>query len=558
FFRVGEAERPFLQRPFLRYGALAFACGVALSAFFWLPMALEQGAIQIASVVGEGSHYDYRNHFLSLSELLSSTLRLDWGATEPHYRLNLGVAQWVLALLGCLSLPFQPRADRRKLAFFAFVGLALLFLILPASQGVWQRIPLLPFLQFPWRLIGAANAMLAILGGVGVVTFGKFATQRFEPLARLEPHWATGAILSIMLLGLPLTQIERWDVFGPTEARDVMISELSGRWRGTTSTADFVPITVIQEPRPEQTLIDALLNAQPSDRLNPFVLGEAQVESEIVTPVHYRFRVDTPHLYIMRLYLFDFPGWTATIDGESVPVKRAEPEGFITVDVPIGQHVVDVQFVDTPPRQAGWAIALFALLSIGGIAWRLSRRGQMTNVREVAATQLVTHRPMLIAVLSLVVLSVFVLEPMGVLYMNSAENEAQPASDSVLVPYGDQLNLIGYSAPESIQAGQKIRIDLYWKAQQPLDDNWQVFVHLLSPDTAVLTQSDKLNPGDFPTEQWPTDKYIRDPHWLVMPDNLPSGTYRLTAGIWSIETGQRLPATDPAGEWFVLRELVVK
>ena len=48
-------------------------------------MVAEQGAIQIASVVGEGSHYDYRNHFLSLNELLSATLPLDPATAQSYH-----------------------------------------------------------------------------------------------------------------------------------------------------------------------------------------------------------------------------------------------------------------------------------------------------------------------------------------------------------------------------------------------------------------------------------------------------------------------------------------
>ena len=547
------------NRPFLRDGLLLFGAGVALSAFFWLPMALEQDAIQIATVVGAGSHYDYRNHFLSISELLAPTLRLDWGATEPQYRLNLGLFQWGLALMGCLSLPWL-KADRRwSGSFFAIAALLLLFLMLPQSQAVWGAIPLLPFLQFPWRLIGAASAMLAVLGGIGFVAFGRILHTHLPAFSpERSPALLGVLVVGIITAGLPLTQVAPWGSFGTTEITDVLNSELKGRWRGTTSTADFVPSSVVQEPAAEASVIDAMFAGQPSDRVNRFVLGDATVASEIVTPVHYRYEIDTPHLLILRLYLFDFPGWRATIDGVSAEITRADPEGFITIHVPIGQHTVDLQFGTTPPRQIGWVLTLLGLsvLLIGAV-W-LSRQQPITSTIDATAPDAVQTRPLIVTILVMIGLTLFVLEPFGLLRLESQDQLAQPAETDTLVQYQDQISLIGYTAPTVVRRGSTVQADLYWKAQSDLDDNWQVFVHLLNAETAVVAQSDKLNPGDFPTRQWPTDKYVRDPHWLTIPDDLPPGTYRLTAGLWSLETGQRLQVADPAGDWFVLREFEVK
>ncbi|MEM8858975.1 MAG: hypothetical protein AAGD96_11680, partial [Chloroflexota bacterium] len=57
----------------------------------------------------------------------------------------------------------------------------------------------------------------------------------------------------------------------------------------------------------------------------------------------------------------------------------------------------------------------------------------------------------------------------------------------------------------------------------------------------------KLNPGDFPTRRWTTDKYVTDEHLLKLPDNLPAGEYSLTAGLWVVNEGWRLPTIDDDG-----------
>ncbi|MCB0000832.1 MAG: hypothetical protein KDE56_33945, partial [Anaerolineales bacterium] len=95
--------------------------------------------------------------------------------------------------------------------------------------------------------------------------------------------------------------------------------------------------------------------------------------------------------------------------------------------------------------------------------------------------------------------------------------------------------------------GDDVTVTLYWKAQVDLDINYQVFVHLLAPDGFLVTQSDKLNPGDFPTRRWPLDKYVRDVHVLHLPTDLPAGNYTVAVGLWVQTEGWRLPLLDAAG-----------
>ena len=61
-------------------------------------------------------------------------------------------------------------------------------------------------------------------------------------------------------------------------------------------------------------------------------------------------------------------------------------------------------------------------------------------------------------------------------------------------------------------------------------------------------QSDKLNPGEFPTRRWPIDKYVRDDHQIVLPADLPPGQYEVAAGAWVQGDGWRLPLLDAQGK----------
>ncbi|MEJ2754132.1 MAG: hypothetical protein P8169_15865, partial [Chloroflexota bacterium] len=126
----------------------------------------------------------------------------------------------------------------------------------------------------------------------------------------------------------------------------------------------------------------------------------------------------------------------------------------------------------------------------------------------------------------------------------------------------DQIALLGYDASaDELQPGDTLYLTLYWKALQGLDINYQVFVHLLGAD-GLAAQSDKINPGEFPTRRWPIDKYVRDEHQLEIPADLPPGDYEVAVGLWVQSDGWRLPLLDEEGgqigDRFTLMHLSVK
>ncbi|HZY43238.1 MAG TPA: 6-pyruvoyl-tetrahydropterin synthase-related protein, partial [Anaerolineae bacterium] len=76
------------------FGAVVFA--LLLTSIFWLPFIAERSAIRL-DVAGPG-HFDYHNHFIQLSMLLSPSPAIDLGATTPKFIYNLGLVQWLLII----------------------------------------------------------------------------------------------------------------------------------------------------------------------------------------------------------------------------------------------------------------------------------------------------------------------------------------------------------------------------------------------------------------------------------------------------------------------------
>ena len=554
--RIGSLPGPTSYRATL-LSLPALLLGVGLAAFFWLPVGLEQDAVNLSSLIGDGSHFDFRNHFLSLGQLLAPSRLLDWGATEPDFRFNLGLAQWALAAVGLVSL-LSGRARRAfHAAFFAVAAVALLFLMTPASTFLWEAIPLLPYLQFPWRLLGPTVALLAVLAGVGVDATLRALSRRASKyrLAAVLLRWLPAVLIAlILLLALPLVQVPPWPgAPWDTSAGGVARVEMRGRWLGTTSTADFVPATVDVIPDPNEQLVQDLLEGAPLDRVNRATLpGGAAVDVRYLTPLHARYHTSAPRDFLLRLFQFDFPGWQARVDGRLVSTELARPEGFLVVPVPAGEHVVDVEFVETPARRLAWAVTAVSvgLALLGALVLR-RYAGRPTASRRTASAPSerrdrlpATARPVLAVALLVTALHVLLVAPTGLLRHHSQGDVAIPADHDVYADFGGQVALLGYNAPSVARPGDTIEVTLYWKAQRELDINFQVFVHLLGPDGAIIAQSDKLNPGAFPTRRWPLDQYVRDRHTLALPADAPPGEHPLSVGMWVQTEGWRLPLFD--------------
>ncbi|MCP4518012.1 MAG: YfhO family protein, partial [Delftia sp.] len=215
----------------------------------------------------------------------------------------------------------------------------------------------MPYFQFPWRLMGPANLMLAVCAAGSVTLLP----------ARWRNPALAGMMGAILLLALPVLYPPTWlPDFGPTLPQDIIEWERHSLAIGTTSTGDFLPVKAARvRMRPMPSLVDSYTQPGPVDRVNRDVLPDgAQLEIVEHGPLYDRFAISTPKKFVLRLYTFYFPGWRAYVDGEEVEIEVAGPEGFITLRVPEGEHEVLVRFGDTPPRTAGWIISAVGLVML--------------------------------------------------------------------------------------------------------------------------------------------------------------------------------------------------
>jgi hypothetical protein len=534
----GTCRRSALWAP------VAFALSAALLALFWLPALLERDAVKL-QVIGPG-HFDFHEHFLSLTELLAPSRLLDWGATGPRYRLNLGVPQWSLCIpaLGAIARRFVLRRKtgaKKSHSFFPAATLALLFLMLPLSAVVWENLPGMPYLQFPWRLLGPTSFTLAM-----------FAASSVTLLPEKPWRWpvVAGAWGLIILTALPLLCPAPWPPqFGGTSPADIIAWERRSQALGTTSTGDFLPVTVEMPPPPMPTLIQSYATPGPIDKVNRATVPEGTEVTVLEHGTnHDRFSVTTRKAFRLRLYTFYFPGWHAYLDGEEVAIDVARPEGFVTLEVPEGEHDVLVRFEDTPPRRLGWAISAVAIVVTGvvGVVFREPRDHKRTATgRKLHPAAALWLCAILVIVVSLKLAAPAIGAHDQWLYYTSPPGKALPAQHKLQTSFEGKVELLGYDLPQrQVRPGQPLTVVLYWHALTDLDENYQSFVHVAEPLNVVWAQEDHLNPGGLPTTRWPIDKYVWDEYRVDIPPDTPPGEYQVNVGLYLRSEGYRLQRED--------------
>jgi hypothetical protein len=77
---------------------------------------------------------------------------------------------------------------------------------------------------------------------------------------------------------------------------------------------------------------------------------------------------------------------------------------------------------------------------------------------------------------------------------------------------------------------------------------------LRNHEGVTIAQQDGLSlDGAYPTSRWQPEEMMTDPFILTLPANLPAGRYTLWAGLYDLDTLERLPvANDTSGENAVL------
>lgn len=490
-------------------GGIALALGLVLSAWYWGPALRERSLVQLQDQTT--GYFHFAEHFRSL-DLVQWNPVHDYTLDARRNPFSMGLAQSLLALAGFVALVLRVVKQRRlpagqfvaAISFFVYT-----WLITPSSRWVWDHVPLLPYVQFPWRLLSVQALLVALLAA----NIAELWPMRIERTCGVAVVVACLGLYGLRLDFLPLTEADI------TPQRLMLYETFSGNI-GTTIRHEYLPREMV--PRPFVSGVQLNNGQKPAPLVLEGGLARAQLLKRTPTREAWDLEVTAPSL--LAFHTTFYPGWEATVDGRAQGVEPLRGLGLVGLRLGPGAHRVQLRLERTPVRRYTlWASGL------GGLIWlslALYPCRRSSRYRQVVTV-------------TVIVLAAFILQ---ILVTSGPEIKARQTQGPLVMdferaPYLHEepdgiflgmTQLLDYtiSASEAV-AGEELEMTFHWRwirGTQVKVELVGATAHLFSPSpvwvqaTADITVSYTTLKLPLP-EDIPPGLYV--PRLLVLKDGVP-------------------------------------
>ncbi len=341
---LGTSYPLWQRRGFRHMGLLgaAFALALGVSAAYTGPALLEKAQVHIA--VARTGYYEPSNQLLPLERLLENG--------------QFGILPAVIAALLLALSAVGLRRGAKHALLWAFTAAGFAWLSTRRAELFWQLpIPLVSFIQFPWRLHGLAALAAAL--GLGLAWAALFR----------QGSWREASALVLgscaLLLSVPSCRVTRPLAVGT-------FPETTGEIRGGiyhTTAGEYLPLAVAAGP----TLPAAALVAS-----SPHVQAKRAWSHGSVHELD--LVADAPGATELALHMF--PGWRLdTLAGPAAASLATSHAGLVSLRLPkAGSYRLRLSFGSSPVRAFFGASSL----ALACAAWPLLRRIASKRAPRVA------------------------------------------------------------------------------------------------------------------------------------------------------------------------------
>lgn len=322
-------------------GWLAMALvGALLSAYFWMPILLDRHLIQTQYFL----QVNYRDEFVGLSQLLGTTLT----HSLTH---EIGVPLLLTATAAITASFTTKRLKSTHGLLLAAIGMTLVyaFFMNYRSGFLWATIPLLPFVQLPWRLLAPTTFLFALTAGalpaaltsrrwpwLMAIVIPLLALQVHHPLVRIPKRISPSALAELSTCQ---------DVWGTQDYRPVW-SE-AAFWISTKAPS-AKPKTPLLPPCPGMVTI------------KPSGVGDTTAVRQ--SGLTWTFDLALAEPAVIRLSQFYYPTWRASVDGQAAQISPEPQTGLIQVGVPGGDHTLQITLGRTFAQTWGAILSTLGLV----------------------------------------------------------------------------------------------------------------------------------------------------------------------------------------------------
>jgi len=345
---------------------------LGLAAFYLVPAAVEQRWVQIRQATDDpGSQIENSWMFARHAD----------PALELHdvelLKVSLIGVTMITVAAGGLFVAWR-RGRLRKMGIWwiplTLIPIAVLLMQLPVSLPVWNALPKLRFLQFPWRWLVVVEAPLGIF----------FAAAAWMTGRRLRK--AMIWICAVFFCGV--SAAAGFVLHQRCEYEDSVpgMIEIYTRGSGFEGTDEYAPIGA-DDAMVASGLPDACFTSNPSLRLGYGEEGTTPTYREgtcdavfswsadrgKLSGEHRRLTATTPHAGYMILKLHTYPAWQIRVKGHPAEVSAHREDGLTILPVPEGVLEITVDWSTTSDVIIGRWLSIVALALLG-LTWWLERK----------------------------------------------------------------------------------------------------------------------------------------------------------------------------------------
>lgn len=386
--------------PVVRAAVATFA-GMGLAALYLIPAIWERkwASIPLAFTL---SHFVVENSWLFARHADPGMLSHD----VLLLRVSLVAVTMLVIACGGGAIAWMRGTvpgERRWWLPLALIAPAVLFLLLPVSLPVWNALPELRMLQFPWRWLVVLEAPMAIC----------FASAAW--FDRRTVRIPVLAACAALFVGTSLVAYQSWFLESKTFEAEVLESVREGA--GVLGKPEYSP-PGIRFPQVDKPVSDACLLDSPPDAslqgeagLAPAWDGESascnsspwqeailmadSSRSEAAPYMQEQKQIMgvAAHAGYLILRLRYYPAWGVKVNGIPVTPRAERERGLMAVPVPQGKVQVSVDWTTTSDVVAGrWVSAAALLLLIGLYSFERKRLRAHLNLGG-ASSLVATEEP---------------------------------------------------------------------------------------------------------------------------------------------------------------------
>jgi hypothetical protein len=321
-------------------GAASLVLGFGLTGFYLLPAAYEQRWVNIGQALSSGLQPAQNFLFTRIADPEHNFF--NWIAS------SIGVL--LMAMMGAAAIVAYRNAQKEESAgenrswqAMLLLSATAMILMLHSSSILWDFLPKLQFVQFPWRWMGILAVPYAF--------FSAAAAHRWRP------GWVWAVIVCIAVVSTAAFLVYKawWD------SNDIpVLQEAIAKDQGFEGTDEYDPAKDDHTDLPAKAPPVQILPQKGAAT----TATNAKIRIARWTSEEKDLSVTSPQPFRLAVRLLDYPAWRIEVNGHRVTPESPESTAQIILPLSAGAQRIRIKFADTADRRWGTGMSLASLLAL--------------------------------------------------------------------------------------------------------------------------------------------------------------------------------------------------